>query len=84
MARYIMRFGTNVIPEMLFDANEQDAYEIIRRQNDIDLWEVVNRLDDGVKKLMRNGPNGEDENQKKVVKIKDIRNGAELDQAVLD
>ena len=36
MARYIMRYSENIIPESLFEANEQDAYEVIKRQNELD------------------------------------------------
>ena len=45
LLRYTTRNATTVLPESLFvDPDERDAYDIFRRQNELDQWHKLNAL----------------------------------------
>ena len=48
-----MRYSTNVIPRQLFDIDQQDAFEIVKRQGELDIWYKSNYQQDQIRKAIK-------------------------------
>ena len=48
-----MRYSTNVIPRQLFDIDQQDSYEIVKRQGELDIWHKSNYQQDQIRKAIK-------------------------------
>ena len=83
LGRFVLRFSRSVIPEQLFDPKEMDAYEIIRRQGDLDIWHKLQALTDKAEETSTVNTKELKSELAQQISVKQ-RTQSEIDQEVID